>query len=35
MISGLAVLDWLTDPLETYIALIRSVPMLKLRSFSP
>ena len=32
--GGLAVLDWITDPLETYIALAStSVPMLKLRSF--
>lgn len=32
--GGLAVLDWITDPLDTYIALAStSVPMLKLRSF--
>lgn len=32
--GGLAVLDWITDPTETYIALAStSVPMLKLRSF--
>lgn len=32
--GGLAVLDWMTDPTETYIALAStSVPMLKLRSF--
>ena len=32
--GGFAVLDWITDPLDTYIALAStSVPMLKLRSF--
>lgn len=32
--GGLAVLDWITDPTETYIALAStSVPMLRLRSF--
>ena len=32
--GGLAVLDWITDPTETYIALgSTSIPMLKLRSF--
>jgi hypothetical protein len=33
-IGGFCVLDWITDPRETYIALAStSVPMLKLRSF--
>lgn len=32
--GGLAVLDWITDPTETYIAMAStSVPMLKMRSF--